>query len=212
MPELSPARAIRPAEQPTVARPPNTPIRSGVLPSFRSVLKAPPEGPKAAHGPRREPAKIVDTDSSGDSAPRWHSACARRETGDAVDALPAELERPLDPMWCQLAGQHGGAHGFAPPEPALSPASSPFVREDLQALVSGLARRIAWGGDKRKGSARLELAEGALAGATLVVHTDEQRAVSVELELPAGASASGWQARIQERLEARGFTARVRIV
>jgi hypothetical protein len=96
------------------------------------------------------------------------------------------------------------------PEAPAAAASTLAWRADLQTLLSGLARRAAWGGDKRKGSARLELAEGALAGATLLVHTEE-RSVSVELELPAGASASSWQTRIAERLEARGFAAHVRI-
>ncbi|HEY0464239.1 MAG TPA: hypothetical protein VGC79_08525 [Polyangiaceae bacterium] len=84
------------------------------------------------------------------------------------------------------------------------------LREDLQNLLSGLARRAAWGGDRRKGSARIELSEGALAGATLVVHA-EQRCVSVELELPPGVVASDWQQRIAGRLEERGFAARVRV-
>ncbi|MEP7051749.1 MAG: hypothetical protein ABJB12_15405 [Pseudomonadota bacterium] len=91
-----------------------------------------------------------------------------------------------------------------------APAALP-VREDLQQLLSGLARRVAWGGDRRKGSARIELSEGALAGATLVVHA-EQRSVSVEIELPHGGGASnGLQQRLLERLERRGFAARVRI-
>jgi len=93
----------------------------------------------------------------------------------------------------------GGAAGVAS---ALPPA--PAAREDLQQLISGLSRRVAWGGDRRKGSARIELGAGALAGATLVVHTD-QREVRVELELPAGSGASDWQQRIIERLEGRGF-------
>jgi len=84
------------------------------------------------------------------------------------------------------------------------------MREDLQNLLTGLARRAAWGGDRRKGSARIELSEGALAGATLVVHT-EQRAVSVELELPPGTSALGWQQKIADRLEGRGFAACVKV-
>jgi len=84
------------------------------------------------------------------------------------------------------------------------------LREDLQNLLTGLARRVAWGGDRRKGSARIELSEGALAGATLVVHTERQT-VSVELELPAGMAAQGWQERIAQRLEGRGFLAQVKV-
>ena len=90
-------------------------------------------------------------------------------------------------------------------------AAAPLVREDLQLLINGLARRVAWGGDRRKGSARIELSEGPLAGATLIVHT-EQRSVTVELELPASGGAAGvWQQRILDRLEERGFSAQVRV-
>ncbi|HEY1536364.1 MAG TPA: hypothetical protein VGF76_20230 [Polyangiaceae bacterium] len=104
----------------------------------------------------------------------------------------------------------GVTPGVAPAPALLAPPGLP-LREDLQNLLTGLARRVAWGGDRRKGSARIELSEGAFAGATLVVHTD-QRSVSVELELPGGTSAGqGLQQRLLDRLEGRGFAARVRI-
>lgn len=85
------------------------------------------------------------------------------------------------------------------------------VPEDLQNLITTLARRVAWGGDRRRGSARIELSEGPLAGATLLVHAEE-REVTVELELPGGVTAGGdWRERIIERLEERGFVANVRV-
>jgi hypothetical protein len=91
------------------------------------------------------------------------------------------------------------------------PSAALPLREDLQNLIAGLARRVAWGGDRRKASARIELSEGALAGATLVVHA-EHRSVTVELELPVGFALAGdWQERIRERLEGRGFSAHVRV-
>ncbi len=122
----------------------------------------------------------------------------------------AASETGLDPLLCQLA-MNQGLGSFVQPNPAacVAPAALP-VREDLQNLLTGLARRAAWGGDRRKGSARIELSEGSLAGATLVVHA-EQRSVSVELELPPGVAALGWQARLAERLEARGFSAQVKV-
>ena len=116
----------------------------------------------------------------------------------------------LDPLLCQLAVNPGaGSFVQANPAACAAPAALP-LREDLQNLLTSLSRRAAWGGDRRKGSARIELSEGALAGATLVVHA-EQRSVSVELELPSGIASSGWQQRIAERLEARGFSARVKV-
>jgi len=113
-------------------------------------------------------------------------------------------------MLCQMAVHLGITPAVELPPSATSAPTALPLHEDLQNLLTGLARRVAWGGDRRKGSARIELAEGALAGATLVVHAEE-REVKVELELPAGAGSGGWPARIAERLEARGFSAQVRV-
>ncbi len=116
----------------------------------------------------------------------------------------------MDPLCCQMA-LHPGITPTVVPQAAANAAAALPLREDLQNLLTGLARRVAWGGDRRKSSARIELSEGALAGATLVVHA-EQRSISVEIELPGGGGASdGLQQRLLERLEARGFAARVRI-
>jgi hypothetical protein len=117
----------------------------------------------------------------------------------------------LDPLFCQMAVHPGITPAVRELPNAPVPSAALPLREDLQNLISGLARRAAWGGDRRKGSARIELSEGVLAGATLVVHTEE-RSVSVELELPSGMGLAGdWQQRILERLEGRGFSARVRV-
>jgi hypothetical protein len=134
----------------------------------------------------------------------------RDPEGDFDSPADPAPELTLDPLFCQLAMNHAANSSVqlnSPPSPA--PAALP-LREDLQNLLIGLARRTAWGGDRRKGSARIELAEGALAGATLHVHT-EQRTVSVELELPPGMPSHTWQERIAARLEGRGFAAQVRV-
>jgi len=117
----------------------------------------------------------------------------------------------LEPLSWQMA-LHPGITPMAGglPSSQTPPAALP-LRDDLQNLINGLARRVAWGGDRGKGSARIELSEGPLAGATLLVHT-EQRAVSVEIELPmAGQLAAEWEQRILSRLEERGFAAQVRV-
>lgn len=150
-----------------------------------------------------------------ESPPEQQEARVRRRPEEPAE--PRDTEGPvgaepiLDPFWCQVALpiQVGGGHGA---EPSVAQPMAP-LREDLQNLLTGSARRVAWGGDRRKGSARIELSEGALAGATLIVHT-EQRSVDVELELPAGGAGSGaleLQQRIADRLEGRGFSARVRV-
>lgn len=129
---------------------------------------------------------------------------------DEREPTSSPLDPTVDPLLCQLAMNYAPASFVQQnPAPTLAPSALP-LRDDLQNLLSGLVRRVAWGGDRRKGSARIELSEGALAGATLVVHA-EQRSVSVELELPSGVTAQGWQERIAQRLEGKGFAARVKV-
>ena len=110
-----------------------------------------------------------------------------------------------------MAFHPGVTPALAEAQGAKASPSVPAFREDLQDLINGLARRVAWGGDRRKGSARIELSEGALAGATLIVHTD-LRHVCVELDLPSGGILPGdWQQRILDRLAERGFSAQVQV-
>jgi hypothetical protein len=146
--------------------------------------------------------------------PKGHYGPSRRRDEPVPDGDLEQRAAPLaalDPLFCQLA-LHPSINQPAGELSGLQTASAalPF-RGDLQNLINGLARRVAWGGDRRKGSARIELSEGPLAGATLIVHA-EQRSVSVELELPPGASSAGdWPRRILGRLEERGFSAHVRV-
>jgi hypothetical protein len=97
---------------------------------------------------------------------------------------------------------------LASPTPASSPGSGPdaapqvCARASLEEVLPALVRRIAWSGDGQKGSVRLEFGAGALAGGTLVVHSDGGR-VRVELDAPAGADAAAWKERITSRLAER---------
>ena len=68
--------------------------------------------------------------------------------------------------------------------------------------LPALVRRVAWSGDRRKGTIRLELGAGALAGATLLVEAEEGR-VRVHLSAPPGVDLTAWRARIGARLAAR---------
>jgi len=118
--------------------------------------------------------------------------------------LPAELEAlrtrfdSADPIVrLQLCTASSGPS--APPVAAGAPLAA-----NLPDLVMRLVRRVAWGGDGRRATVRLELGAGGLTGATLVV-TAIERTVSVELELPPGVPPEPWQKRISERLTARGL-------
>jgi len=163
-----------------------------------------------SHTPKRQGVNCLS--NSGQEEP--HALARRRQRKPAqVEDEPAPRSRhglAMDASaW--LTTLKGDA---TTPNAAAAPAAAfpvTVIPDDLAMLISALARRVAWGGDRRRGSARIELSDGPLAGATLVVHT-EARAVSVELELPRSAPAvNDWRERIIRRLEERGFVAEVRL-
>ena len=214
MSEVSPVRGTNPADRTVVRHSADSRTRTGSSSPFAELLQRPPRGLVPAHGPVEYGNHSPPPQTVAEGGVRAAQARGRRHAEEAPDgegrATKPGSEAALDPLYCQLAvNQELGS--FVQPNPlaSLTPAALP-LREDLQNLLTGLARRVAWGGDRRKGSARIELSEGALAGATLVVHADQQT-VSVELELPAGMAGQGWQERIAQRLEERGFAARVEV-
>jgi hypothetical protein len=94
-----------------------------------------------------------------------------------------------------------------PPPPVAPEATTPTAtaaRLSLEDLLPSLVRKVAWSGDSKKGTVRMELGAGALAGATLTVHADEGR-VRVHLDAPPGLDAAAWRQRIHERLTQRGL-------
>jgi hypothetical protein len=78
------------------------------------------------------------------------------------------------------------------------------ARASFEDLLPALVRKVAWSGDSRRGSIRLELGAGALAGATLLVQAEDGR-VCVRLSAPPGVDLDGWRERIACRLAARGL-------
>jgi hypothetical protein len=92
-------------------------------------------------------------------------------------------------------------------EPTLaSPAGAAQVAE----LVERWVRRVALGGDQRRGVARLDIAEGRYAGAELLISAEAGH-VSVELTLAPGAADVQLSQRLQARLEQRGLSADVTV-
>lgn len=125
---------------------------------------------------------------------------------DPFEPLPhRSREDPLDP-----AARHVAQLGppFQPPPtstPTMPPApSETSTRASLESMLPDLVRKIAWAGDGKKGSMRLELGAGALAGGTLVVHADGGR-VRVELNAPPGIDVDAWRRKLEARLEGRGL-------
>jgi hypothetical protein len=120
--------------------------------------------------------------------------------GGAPSSAPSRGPRadPLDPATRQVAQ-------LGPPLPMATPVhgDAPVLARahaSLEDVLPAIVRRIAWAGDGRKGSLRLEFGAGALAGGTLVVHADDGR-VKVELRAPPGTDAAAWRDRIAARLE-----------
>jgi hypothetical protein len=70
--------------------------------------------------------------------------------------------------------------------------------------VGELLRSLAWGGDRRRGTARIELGAGRYGGTTLQVDVVGE-GLCIDLEAPPGVDAAALGARLAERFAARGL-------
>lgn len=127
------------------------------------------------------------------------------------EGLAKPKRRPLEEPALDLTARQ--AAQMAPPFLG-TPAAEPFsgsqvveahVRTSLEDLLPQMVRKVAWSGDGRRGTIRLELGEGELAGGTLLVHADQGR-IAVHLTAPSGADVAGWRDRIAARLASRGLS------
>ena len=107
--------------------------------------------------------------------------------------------------WFSLFNPAGGAEaaGAAPPQAMPQPGVA-----EMADLVERWVRRVALGGDQRRGAVRLDIGQGRFSGAELLV-VAEAGHVSVELQLPANLSEGDLSERLRSRLERRGFAADV---
>lgn len=185
---------------------PHAPVRpfGHVLASAMGVnLSVPPK--HAAPGRASVPAAATDARTPVHA--RVDPKADREKEGDE----PKHGERsahahpdPLDPSLRNPAL-------VAPPgiQPMTSPvateaAEAPRTRMSLEELLPALVRRIAWTGDRNKGTVRLEIGAGAYAGTTLVVHADAGR-VRVEVSGPDGHDRSELCSRLDARLRRHGL-------
>ena len=121
-----------------------------------------------------------------------------------VESEPGALApaQPLDPMLAALAAPMSRV--AEAPVPVPVPGANPLP-DDL--ALERIVKRLSWGGNGKRGSARIELGAGSLAGATLLVHA-EGREVTIEVE---GADPSAVEAlarRISHRLDQKGLSLR----
>ena len=104
----------------------------------------------------------------------------------------------------QIAQLAPPASAAAPPVGPERESGSVAAAMSVEELWPALVRKAAWSGDARRGTVRLELGAGALAGATVLVQSDDGR-VRVQLSAPPGIDLDVWRARIASRLAARGL-------
>ena len=163
--------------------------------------------------------------AAGGDAPRFEAAHAGRKRGEAEDTTDGggpttsdtdaegaaagakgEVNEELDAL--DPSARHA-AHLAPPITSALAPAMSATASEPLRArsleeLLPALVRRIAWAGDRHKGTVRLELGAGVHAGTTVTVHADGGR-VRVELGGAEGPDLDRLRTRLDARLRAHGL-------
>ena len=125
----------------------------------------------------------------------------RRRTRRKARIAPASIRYPAARQLAQLSSVPN--HLVASSELIAGQTEvAPRTRVSMEELLPQLVKRIAWAGDRRRGSVQLELGAGRHAGTVITVHAEDGR-VRVELE---GSSASELRSRIRARLERHGLT------
>lgn len=134
-------------------------------------------------------------------------------SANPIPAPSLKGDKPMTPKDDDLDPMARRAAQLAPPvqlAPQAAVVEQPSFAVDTHARVSleeilpALVRKIAWAGDGKRGSVRIELGAGELAGSTLLVHADDGK-VRVQLDVPQGVDAEGWKQRIHDKLSARGL-------
>lgn len=221
--------SVAAAASPTTTAPARAPVSAPAAPhgAFRSLLlgraaqagragpaqaasrppAATPVAAAGARGPGRGAADPAGCDGLPAAAtphlPHLPHAKGEMLGRDKHASPPDHDAGSLDP-----AARH--AAQLAPPAmaggavEAAGGAPEVHARASLEHLLPALVKKVAWAGDGKRGSVRMELGAGALAGATVMVHADGGR-VRVEIDAPAGADRDAWKARIAGRLAASGL-------
>ena len=158
---------------------------AGPTPAATKQVSATPTPPATATRVPPSPTKMpaaTNTPAATKTPPPTASAATSTPTGAATETAVAAP--------------------FAVQEP--SAIVDAHARVSLEEIPPALVRKIAWAGDGKRGSVRIELGAGDLAGSTLLVHADHVK-VRVELDVPPGVDAHSWRERIHSKLSARGL-------
>jgi hypothetical protein len=162
-------------------------------------------------------AKPVPTSANGPVVPGTDSEPAGSVDRSGRRAIPATAEAG-ESAGGRLAADTSEAER-AQPAAALEPfavlleslgAFSPAVAESRAAplperLASEIVRTIAWGGDRRRGAARIELGGERFGGTKVTVEVDGDR-LRLGLDTPPGVDSVELRQRLTARLERRGLS------
>ncbi len=186
--------------------------------AFAALLRAAKGGPGSARSvgatqraardvAPRSPSPIAQNQNGGP-----HPTVARPTPEDSRRGIDDDMIDPIHRQRAFLAPP-SSLGAASPPPPSLLAPMTPWAapagvesraRASLEEIVHALVRRIAWSGDGRRGTVRIELGAGALSGGTLLIHAEDGR-VRVHLDAPPGADAEAWRHRITARLAARNI-------
>lgn len=201
---------VKPAAPPVrTSAPPAASAPRDRLLAFKALLMAPAK-PKPAAPPPKPAVRGAETPSPGKAAS--HAAKAgpddKRSAGVGAKPLAIDDEKPKTAKAKPTVGDKEGelldpstrlAAQLAPPLASSAPTTAEHVtqraRVSLEELVPHVLRRIAWGGDRTKGSVHLELASG-----DKVTVFAEGRRVRIEVD-----GNPDLEARIGSRLRAAGI-------
>ncbi len=123
-------------------------------------------------------------------------------TKDETKKAPIEAFDPLDPASRRMA-QIAPPMAIAPPAATNNDVSA-RARVSMEDLLPQLVRRIAWAGDRRKGTVQLEIGAGRHEGTTVTVHADDGR-VRVELHGRDPSATEDLRQRLDARLRRHGL-------
>jgi hypothetical protein len=203
------AISLRSGSSPRSAVPSGDPRLLKNVDRFAEILaRSPPEAPRSVlvGRPDFEGVPIRDEVLALNGAEPRRAPAPERESGliPGVEEPDEPEPRVIDPLELALSNPPVGAShlpGVGTPGPDLQRSGwiDPSVAEVLRA--------VAWGGDRRRGAARLELGGSRFGGTSVVVHA-EGREVTLELDGPRHSDAAELGARLKERLEKRGLVVR----
>jgi len=165
--------------------------------SFAGVLAATPKPtPNGCKVQAAAPhAVVVGVHHHGDDHGK-HASRHRQDDRDELDPSARQAAQLAPPV---------AAQPFVDGAERAQAATQANARVSMEELLPALVKKIAWSGDAQRGTVRMELGAGELAGATLMVSSEGGR-VRVQLQAPPGTDTASWRERLRGRLEAKGLS------